>query len=169
MKECLVINGGYMELYAEDDCLDANGNLTINGGAVKAIKSNGSFYGAFGIVDPDGQVAISKNANLIFAAGNGSVRGLNLKQNTITVNCETNHNASDKITVSDSNGDVIYDYTPGGSYKAVLIASENIKTGEKYTVAIGEETFETEITQQSTTIGTQINGGMGFDRGQRMQ
>ena len=32
------------------------------------------------------------------------------------------------------------------------------------------ETFETEITGQSTVIGTQSNtGGMGFGRGQRMQ
>ena len=169
MKECLVINGGYIELYGEDDCLDANGNLTINGGTVKATKPNGSFYGAFGIVDPDGQTTIGENATIIFAAGNGSARSLNLKQNTITINCENNHNAGDKITVSGSKGNTVYEYTPGGSYKAVLIASENIKTGEKYTITVGDEIFETEITQQSTTIGTQKNGGMGFDRGQRMQ
>lgn len=169
MKECLIINGGYIELYAEDDCLDANGNLTINGGTVKAIKPNGSIYGAFGIVDPDGQTTIGENATLIFAAGNGNARSLNLKQNTITINCENNHSAGDKITVTDSKGNTVYEYTPGGSYKAVLIASENIKTGEKYTITVGDEIFETEITQQSTTIGTQTNGGMGFDRGQRMQ
>jgi len=169
MKECLVINGGYIELYAEDDCLDANGNLSINGGTVKATKPDGSFYGAFGIVDPDGQTTIGENANLIFAAGNGSARSLNLSQNTITINCENNHNAGDKITVSDSNGDTVYEYTPGESYKTVLISSGNIKTGEKYTITIGEESFETEITQQSTTIGTQSNGGMRFNRGQRMQ
>ena len=169
MKECLVINGGYIELYGEDDCLDANGNLTINGGTVKATKPNGSFYGAFGIVDPDGQATIGENTTIIFAAGNGSARSLNLKQNTITINCENNHNAGDKITVSDSKGNTVYEYTPGGSYKAVLIASENIKTGEKYTITVGDEIFETEITQQSTTIGTQTNGGMGFGRGQRMQ
>ena len=169
MKECLIINGGYIELYAEDDCLDANGNLSINGGTVKAIKPNGSFYGAFGIVDPDGQTSISENATLIFAAGNGSARSLGLKQNTITVNCETNHEAGDIIKVSDGIGNVVFEYAPNGSYKTVLIASSEIKMGETYKIAIGDEAFETEITEQSTVIGTQSTGGMGFDRGQRMQ
>ena len=170
MKECLIINGGYIELYAEDDCLDANGNLTINGGTVKAIKPNGSIYGAFGIVDPDGQTTIGENATLIFAAGNGNARSLGLKQNTITVNCETNHEAGDAIKVSDSEGNLVFEYTPDGNYKTVLIASSKIKTGETYKIAIGNETFETEITGQSTVIGTQSStGGMGFGRGRRMQ
>ena len=63
----------------------------------------------------------------------------------------------------------MFEYTPDGSYKTVLIASSKIKTGETYKIAIGNETFESEITQQSTTIGTQTGGGTGFGRGQRMQ
>lgn len=169
MKECLIINGGYIELYAEDDCLDANGNLVINGGTVKAIKPNGSIYGAVGIVDPDGQINISENATLIFAAGNGNARSLGLKQNTITVNCETNHEAGDTIKVSDSIGNLVFEYSPEGSYKTVLIASSEIKPGETYKIAIGNEAYEKEITEQSTVIGAQSSGGMGFDRGQRMQ
>ena len=164
MKECLVINGGYFEIYAEDDCLDANGNLTINGGTVNAIKPNGSFYGAFGIVDPDGQTTISENANLIFAAGNGSAKSLNLKQNTITINCEKAHKSGDNITVLDANGDVVYEYAPDGSFQAVLIASGKLKIGEKYSISVGDETFETEITEQSTVIGTQQGNGNRFGK-----
>lgn len=169
MKDCLIINGGSIELYGGDDCLDANGNLVINGGTVKATISNGSFSGTFGIIDPDGQTAISENANLIFAATSGSERGLKLTQNIITVYCESIHNAENKITVSDSNGKIVYEYTPGGSYKAVMIASGSIKTGEKYSITIGDEVFETEITQQSTVIGTPPTNGKGFGRGQFMQ
>ena len=56
--------------------------------------------------------------------------------------------------------------TPNGNYKSVLIASKNIKTGEKYSISIGNETYETEITEQSTVIGTQSSDGMGFGRRQ---
>ena len=49
-----------------------------------------------------------------------------------------------------------------------MVASGNIKTGEKYVITIGTETFETEIQEQSTVIGTQSTDGMGFGRGQRM-
>ena len=166
MKTCLVINGGNLELCAVNDCLDANGSLEINGGTIKATNPNGTFSGAFAIVDPDGTAKISENANLIFAAGNGSGTNLGLTQNTVTVYCEKTHTSGDKIIVSDSKGNVVYEYTPNGSYKAVLIASKSIKTGEKYSVIIGNETYETEITEQSTIIGTQSSEGMGFGRRQ---
>ena len=96
-------------------------------------------------------------------------RGLKLTQNTIIVYCENQHTAKEKIMVSDDNGNVVYEYAPEGNFKAALIASNNIKTGEKYLIKIGDESFESEIIGQSTVIGTQTNGGMGFGRGQRMQ
>jgi len=168
-KECLVINGGYFELCGEDDCIDANGNIVINDGTIKATNPTGSFSGNFGVIDSDGQLSISENAVIILASGGGSERSLNLTQNTIIVYCENQHTAKEQIIVSDDDGNVVYEYAPEGNFKSVLIASNNIKTGGKYTVTIGDEIFETEITQQNTTIGTQVNGGMGFNRGQRMQ
>lgn len=169
MKECLIINGGYFELCGTDDCIDANGSITINGGTVKASNPKGTFYGNFGVIDSDGQVNISENANLILASQSGNERSLKLTQNIITVYCENNHTKEDKITVSDSNGKIVYEYTPGGSYKSVMIASEIIKTGEKYSITTGDEVFETEISQQSTVIGTPPTNGKGFGRGQFVQ
>ena len=169
MKNCLIINGGYLELCGGDDCIDANGNMIINGGIIKATNPTGSFTGNNGVLDADGQTTIGENANIILASGSGNERSLKLTQNTIIVYCENQHTVKEQIIVSDDDGNVIYEYAPEGNFKAVLIASNNIKTGEKYTVSIGDEIFETEITQQNTTIGTQTNGGMGFDRGQRMQ
>lgn len=169
MKNCLIINGGYLELCGGDDCIDANGNMIINGGIIKATNPTGSFTGNFGVLDADGQTTIGENSNIILASGSGNERSLKLTQNTIIVYCENQHTAKEQIIVSDDDGNVVYEYAPEGNFKAVLIASNNIKTGEKYTVTIGDEIFETEITQQNTTIGTQTNGGMGLDRGQRMQ
>ncbi len=164
MKDCLIINGGNFELLAGDDCLDSNGNLIINGGTIKASNPNGTFSGASAVVDPDGSVTISEKANLIFAAGSGSGASLQLKQNTITVYCDDVHNADDIIKVSDSNGNIIYEYAPLGKFSSVLISSENIKTGEKYQITVGNETFETTITEQSTVLGTKPVGNMGFGK-----
>jgi len=169
MKNCLIINGGYLELCGSDDCIDANGNIVINAGTIKATNPTGTFSGNFGVVDSDGQTTISENADIILASGSGSERNLKLTQNTIIFYCENQHTAKEQIIVSDDDGNVICEYAPEGNFKAVLIASNNIKTGEKYTIKIGDETFEAEITGQSTVIGTQTNGGMGFGRGQRMQ
>lgn len=165
-KTCLIINGGNLELCAVNDCLDANGSLAINGGTIKATNSNGSFTGAFAIVDPDGTATVSEQANLVFAAGSGSVKSFGLTQNNITIYCESTHAAGDQITVSDAKGNAVYEYTPSGSYQAVLIASKNIKTGEKYSVTIGDTSYEVKITEQNTVIGTQSAGGMSFGKGQ---
>lgn len=169
MKNCLIINGGYLELCGGDDCIDANGNMIINGGTIKATNPTGSFTGNNGVLDADGQTTIGENANIILASGSGNERSLKLTQNTIIVYCENQHTAKEQIIVSDDDGNVVYEYAPEGNFKAVLIASNNIKTGENYKIKIGDETFEAEITGQSTVIGTQTNGGMGFGRGQRMQ
>ncbi len=169
MKNCLIINGGYLELCGGDDCVDANGNMIINGGTIKATNPTGSFTGNNGVLDADGQTTIGENANIILASGSGNERNLKLTQNTIIVYCENQHTAKEQIIVSDDDGNVVYEYAPEGNFKAALIASNNIKTGENYTIKIGDETFETEITGQSTVIGTQTNVGMSFGRGQRIQ
>lgn len=164
MKNCLVINDGYLELCGSDDCIDANGNIVINGGTIKATNPTGAFSGNFGVLDADGQTTISDAADIILASGGRTERSLTLKQNNITVYCENNHKAGEKITVLDSNGNVVCEYEPDGSYKAVLIASDSIKTGETYSITVGDEAFEAEIAGQSTVVGTQTNGDMGFGR-----
>lgn len=157
MKDCLIINGGAFELCAGDDCLDANGNLIINSGIIKATNSKGSFSGTTAVIDPDGQTKISENANLILACGMGNERNLSLSQNTITVYCENEHKANDEISVLDANGNVIYEYNPNGNFSAVLVSSKTLRTGEKYTVKIGSESFDAELLQPNTIIGTAQN------------
>lgn len=166
MKDCLVINGGYLELYAEDDCLDSNGNLIINGGTIKATNPTGSFSGAFAVIDPDGQTTISEDAVLIFAAESGNAGQLGLSQNTIVVYCDESHSANDTITVSDSDANIIYEYTPLGSFGAVLISSKVLTLGEGYTVTIGNEQYEITLSDKSTTLGTApaSHGGGGGGR-----
>lgn len=159
MKDCLVINGGNIEICAEDDCLDSNGNMIINGGTIKATNPGGTFYGAFAVIDPDGGVTIGEDAALIFAAGSGDARSLGLLQNTIIVNCEDNHGANEKITVSDDSGNAIFEYIPQGDFKSVLISSKELVTGKSYTVTVGDETYEVKISEQITTVGTERTFG----------
>lgn len=165
LKDCLIINGGYLELYAEDDCLDSNGNLIINGGTIKASNPTGTFSGPFAVIDPDGSTTISENAELIFAAGGGDVKDLKLSQNTIVVYCEASHNANELISVTDSDGNIVLEYAPQGSFSAVLISSGRLVAGQSYTVTIGEEAHEATLTEQSVTVGTR-NGSSGMGHGQ---
>lgn len=164
-KDCLIINGGTFELFSGDDGLDSNGNLAINDGTIKASKSNGSFYGAFGIVDPDGQLIMSDKADIIFAAQSGNERNLKLTQNTILVYCEKSHEANEKISVSDTSGNELFNYTSQGTFATVLIASDKLLQGKTYVVKVGDESFDITISQQITTVGTMYSQGNRFGRG----
>ena len=164
-KTCLIINGGNLELCGNDDCIDANGTMEIKGGTIKATNPTGAFTGNFGVLDADGQVLVDENANIILASGSGNERSLQLTQNAVIVYCENQHNAKEKISVIDSKGNTVYEYAPEGNFKTVLIASGKIKTGEKYSIKIGDETFEAEILQQCTVLGTQTStSSMGFGK-----
>lgn len=164
MKDCLIINGGVLVLSSGDDCLDANGNLVINGGTLKATKERGSFSGPAGIIDPDGRATIGEDTELILAASGGNERSLSLTQNSIILYCDTSHDG-EIITLKDSNDNVICEYTPDGSYSSVLIASNSIEIGEIYTVSAGDESYSITIEAKQTVIGEQKTGM--FGRGQR--
>ena len=168
-KTCLIINGGYLELSGNDDCVDANGTMIINGGTIKANNPTGSFSGNFGVLDADGQITIGEDANIILASSNGNENSLKIQQNSIIIYCENQYEAKEEIIISDKNGNVVCEYAPEGAFKTVLVASNKIESGEKYTIKIGNETFEAEISQQITVVGTKPSGGMGFGRGPGMR
>lgn len=154
LKDVVVINGGELELTAGDDCLDANGNLVINGGIIKATKTNGTVSGFEAVLDADGTVGIGENATLICAVGRGSAPNIDISQYEVTVYTDETHGEGDKITLKDSSGKVISEYTAGGSFGVVWIASPSLKKGKTYTVCIGDETHTFTTDSQSTTVGT---------------
>lgn len=158
-KDCLIINGGDIEVYAEDDCLDSNGNLQFNGGTIKASVANGSFSGNFAVFDPDGTLTVAEGVTLIATATQGSERDIDIPQNSITVYCEKSHGGTDTVTVKTSDGKTIAEYTPNGSYNSILISSPNIESGKEYVVSAGDEKFETTAMDGAVTVGMPKNGG----------
>lgn len=152
-KECLIINGGELEVYAGDDCLDANGNMVLNGGVIKAVKINGTFSGNNGVFDTDGQIVVNEGVTIIAVSG-GSQGNMNIPQNTITVYSEASHNDGENIVLYDGNGNIMTEYSPKGNYSAVLITSPYLTIGESYKVALGDTAYDVTLSEQNTTIGT---------------
>lgn len=165
-KDCLVINGGNIEIYAEDDCLDSNGNLIVNGGVIKAVKTDGTFAGPFGVFDPDGTLTVNEGATVIAVCLNGEQQRVNTAQNTLTVYFDNRHSSGEKIEIKNESGNVILDYTPNGDYKTAFITSPLLESGKTYTVSAGSEVKTAELSEQSTTVGIKSNSGTNgrFDR-----
>lgn len=171
LKDVLIINGGDIEVKAGDDCLDANGNMILNGGTIKASEPNGTITGFTSVFDPDGTTTINKNATLIAAAGSGSAPSFDISQHTVTLYTDDTHNAGDMITLKNSAGKTVAEYSPTGSYRVVWIALPDLAVGESYTVTAGNETH-TFTAEENTVIGTAQSGfggfgGFGGGRGQR--
>lgn len=161
MSDCLVINGGNIEICSGDDCLDSNGNLIINGGTIKAVKEDGTFTGPNSILDADGKISVNEGATLIIAGRGGTQGVLNIPQNSITIYSEKSHSEGEPVVLKDENGNVIDEYTPTGGYGAVLITSPEIETGKEYTLILGDETYTVTISEQNISIGTQKSDNFG--------
>lgn len=156
LEDVLIINGGDITVKAGDDCLDANGNIVLSGGMIKASEPSGTIIGAAAIIDADGTVTIGENVTLIGAAG-GASAGVAVSQNTVTLYTDQMHNPGDTILLQDASGNLIAEYSPAGSFSTVWIVSPDLLTGGSYTVTAGNETHTFTISAQNTTVGAQTN------------
>lgn len=167
LKDVLIINGGDIEVKADDDCLDANGNMILNSGTIKASEPNGTITGVTAVLDADGTITINKDITLIAAALSGSVPNLDILQRTVTLYTDDSHTASDTIILKDSAGKVKTEYSPQGSYGVVWMALPDLTIGGEYTITAGNETH-TFTAEENTVIGTAKSGFGefgGFNRG----
>lgn len=155
LKDVLIINGGDIEVKAGDDCLDANGNIVLNGGTIKASEPNGTITGVTSVFDPDGTVTINKDVTFIVAAGSGSSPSFDISQPTIALYANDMHDANETITLKDSTGKTV-EYSPKGSYRVIWIAMPGLEVGKDYTITAGEETHNF-TSEENTVIGTAQN------------
>lgn len=158
LKDVLIINGGNIEVQAGDDCLDANGNMVLNGGIIKASESNGTISGFTAVFDPDGTARINNNVTLIAAAGSGAAPSFDISQPTITLYTDDTHSAGETIMLKNSSGKTLAEYSPSGGYRTVWIALPDLTLGESYTVTAGNESHTVSAEELNTIIGTAQNG-----------
>ncbi len=175
--DCMIINGGYVEVYSDYDCLDANGNLVLNGGVIKASNTGGAFTGQNSVFDPDGTLTIGDTVTFLSTSGGKSQAKVSTTQHTITVFCDSTYQSETYISVTDEFGTLIAEYVPHGDFNSFLILSPALEIGKTYTVSIGDETHEVILNEHNTVIGTEeassgmggFGGGMGTHPGGGMR
>lgn len=144
------ITGGNITIDSNDegDGIDSNGSIYITGGYTlisatttvtdtpldyedEAIITGGTFIGS-GV---DGQTTSN------FTDGT--------TQGAILYDLGTTQNS--QVTLTDSEGNVIVQYTPTKSFDSVIMSSPDIKQGETYTLTVGTKTYT--ITMASYVYG----------------
>lgn len=158
----LLITGGKITVNADGDGLDSNGNLRVEGGDITINGPANGGNGALDIGTENGGSGVIAGGTLI-ALGTSSMAENFDSTSTqcaflVTMN---SFGAGETITITDSQGTVLYTGVTVKSANSVVFSSPDLTVGETYTVTIGS--ISATVTQSSTVVGNS-NGFGGFGR-----
>lgn len=158
----LLITGGKITVNADGDGLDSNGDLRVEGGDITINGPSNGGNGAIDIGTENGGAGVIAGGTLI-ALGASSMAenfGSTSTQCAFLVTMNS-FGAGETITITDSQGNVLYTGVTVKSANSVVFSSADLVVGETYTVTIGSNSAT--VTQSSTVVGNS-NGFGGFGR-----
>lgn len=159
----LLITGGKITVNADGDGLDSNGDLRVEGGDITVNGPSNGGNGAIDIGTENGGVGFISGGTLI-ALGTSSMAenfGSTSTQCAFLVTMNS-FGAGETITITDSQGNVLYTGVTVKSANSVVFSSPDLVVGETYTVTIGSTSAT--VTQSSTVVGNSNGFGGGFGR-----
>lgn len=159
----LLITGGKITVNADGDGLDSNGNLRVEGGDITINGPANGGNGALDIGTENGGSGVIAGGTLI-ALGTSSMTenfGSTSTQCAFLVTMNS-FGAGETITITDSQGNVLYTGVTVKSANSVVFSSADLVVGETYTVTIGSTSAT--VTQSSTVVGSTNGFGGGFGR-----
>lgn len=174
----LKITGGKLNLTAEFDGLDANGDIEMSGGEVYISTRGG---GGDGALDYDGTFTLTGGtlvgvglSGMTPAAATGST------QPSIVLYCTQSQKAGTKIGLTDAQGNLLATYAPTKDFTAIVLSHPSLSAGSRYTITMDGDalttlTLGTESTTAISDTGEAVTanqrgmGGMGGGRGGNRQ
>lgn len=159
----LLITGGKITVNADGDGLDSNGDLRVEGGDITINGPSNGGNGALDIGTENGGEGVIAGGTLI-ALGTSSMTenfGSTSTQCAFLVTMNS-FGAGETITITDSQGNVLYTGVTVKSANSVVFSSPDLVVGETYTVTIGSTSAT--VTQSSTVVGNSNGFGGGFGR-----
>ena len=159
----LRITGGDLTVNANGDGLDSNGYLYIDGGNITVYGPTNSGNGAvdygLGATITGGTVMIAGSAGMAETFGGDST------QYSIMTTFDSVIRAGTEVTLTDSSGNVVLQFTPEKDYQNVILSSPSLAEGS-YTLTAGSVSKEITVSSITTTVGSgntmggMMNGGM---------
>ena len=159
----LLITGGKITVNADGDGLDSNGDLRVEGGDITINGPSNGGNGALDIGTENGGAGVIAGGTLI-ALGTSSMTenfGSTSTQCAFLVTMNS-FGAGETITITDSQGNVLYTGVTVKSANSVVFSSPDLVVGETYTVTIGSTSAT--VTQSSTVVGNSNGFGGGCGR-----
>ena len=161
------ITGGEIKVSASGDGIDSNGDFYMEGGTVivEGPTDNGN-----GTLDYDGTGTIS-GGTFMGTGSSGMLQSFSSDstQNVIVVYFADTKTAGTEWTLTSGDETVMLSGNPDKEYSSLIIISPELKDGETYQLAAGEESMEITvsgiITQSGTRSGMEGGPGSGMEGG----
>lgn len=162
----LLITGGRITVTADGDGLDTNGDLRVEGGEIVVNGPANSANGALDIGTENGGTAFISGGTIIAlgASGMAETFGDTSTQCSFLVTMKT-FTGQSAITITDSQGNILYQGETCKSGNSVVFSSPALKVGETYTVTIGKQSVTVEQTETVVGSGFSFGFGGGFGGG----
>lgn len=157
------ISGGTLYVNADGDGIDSNGSLTVSGGETVIAGPTNSANGA---LDYASNATITGGIIVAAGASGMAVNFTSAKNQGVMMVSTGSQNAGSTITLTDSDGNVIFSWTAGKSYSSVVLSCPEIQKNKTYTLTIGSTIKEITMNDliyggSSGFGGTHGNGGRG--------
>ena len=150
------ISGGKTYINASGDGVDANNCLYIEGGETYVSGPTSSGNGA---LDYDRSASVT--GGIFVAAGSqGMAQGFTTATNQCGV-LVTVGSTTGEILLKDSDGNVLFRWTPEKTYATVAFTCPGLVKGETYTLSVGGKEQQIEMTDWIVGSGGGMGGGPG--------
>lgn len=146
----IAISGGEITLNTEGDGIDSNGTAEISGGTVVV---NGPSTGGNGATDATGGLTVT-GGTLIQGDSGDMFEGMEGAYARFSASVSS----GDTVTVTDSSGKTVAEYTSTKNISAVVVAGSAMSEGARYTISVnGSEAGSATATSGSSGAG--MGGG----------
>lgn len=155
----LTINGGYIFVDASGDGVDVNGSITMTNGT---LIVNGPTQQMNGALDYDSSFNITGGTLVaVGSSGMAQAPSQTSSQNAILVNFSNTVSVGTLISLTASDGTVVFAFAPEREIQSLVYSSAALKTGETYTLALGGSASSGAATD-GFTIDTAVSGSSAY-------
>ena len=157
----LSISGGRVDVQSGGDGLDSNGSMAISGGF---ITVSGPTNSGDVPVDYNGTGPITGGTVIATGVGTKMLQGFDAtstQSSTIQMLGQL-HQPGEVITIADSAGQVLAEYTPSNAYQLVIFSVPGVNNGDTLTLTCGTEVLTVTAGSSAAYGGfDDRNGGFG--------
>ena len=169
-KDTLVIESGTLKVTATEHGINGKDSLTINGGSIIVYGPENSGnsaidYNGTGVITGGEILGVITGGEILTTGMSGRMADTfseGSTQSYIVYYTTSTEDAGTSIEIVDADGNTIYeDDGTEKKFNMVIYSSDDLKTGNTYTVKVGDSSESVEISDIENTIGTASQDTMG--------